>query len=425
MGGATIRGRGLPILLFLSVGGSLAATCKYECEQTGGCTAKYSGPPRSGNTIGSCFSAFFGGGCSGTPPECEDCKDAIQCERNSSVSAGGAVVSKQAGGYPYEYVDYNQPPSVNYKCPIDPGTPNDDCTPENPCSIGEGPCTERDTCENGLRCGNKNCGNFPGNSNSDANCCYDPYRPGEGDQFVFDTRTVLGKQMELTLNWLDDAEEPTTISCCNGDGEVPVEKQCGGPGGESCKTICGDETRFHYSFDEFESAQCSADLFYRNTDIWELDDVCPAPKTWVPYVAPDYSTYQSLPSYIRGKRQEQGRAGQGIGRGAPLPECNIKDGKGCSVRGASINVRACKERKVYSPENISEFPICCLRPNFKENAKDQARKGKEMVKPRKNFQKTRDKCCDLFAGQTRGVDALKTIECPFSSSNVVEVVPDL
>ena len=31
--------------------GSFAATCKYECEQTGGCTAKYSGPPRSGNTI--------------------------------------------------------------------------------------------------------------------------------------------------------------------------------------------------------------------------------------------------------------------------------------------------------------------------------------------------------------------------------------
>ena len=31
--------------------GLFAATCKYECEQTGGCTAKYSGPPRSGNTI--------------------------------------------------------------------------------------------------------------------------------------------------------------------------------------------------------------------------------------------------------------------------------------------------------------------------------------------------------------------------------------
>ena len=31
--------------------GSQATKCKYECEQTGGCTAKYFGPPRSGNTI--------------------------------------------------------------------------------------------------------------------------------------------------------------------------------------------------------------------------------------------------------------------------------------------------------------------------------------------------------------------------------------
>ena len=33
------------------VSGSQATKCKYECEQTGGCTAKYFGPPRSGNTI--------------------------------------------------------------------------------------------------------------------------------------------------------------------------------------------------------------------------------------------------------------------------------------------------------------------------------------------------------------------------------------
>ena len=219
---------------------------------------------------GSCFSEFFGGACSGTPPECQDCKEAIQCERNSSISTSGAVLSKHAG-YGYEYVDYSQPPSVNYKCPIgikgegwskflkhpsspDPGTPNDDCTPESPCSLGEGPCSGRDTCENGLRCGNKNCGNFPGNSNSDANCCYDPYRPGirdytllyfnfyhpgEGDQFVFDTDTVLGKQMEKTLDWLDEADVETTVTCCGENGSE--ERKCGGgPDKPSCKTICGE-----------------------------------------------------------------------------------------------------------------------------------------------------------------------------------------
>ena len=66
----SIRERGIPVLIFLFVrgeslllskvklalihvyvSGSVAATCKYDCEQTGGCTAKYSGPPRSGNTI--------------------------------------------------------------------------------------------------------------------------------------------------------------------------------------------------------------------------------------------------------------------------------------------------------------------------------------------------------------------------------------
>ena len=66
---------------------------------------------------GSCFSKSFGGFCSGTPPECLDCNRVIECERNSSISATGAVESKHTG-YGYEYIDYNQPPSVNYKCPI-------------------------------------------------------------------------------------------------------------------------------------------------------------------------------------------------------------------------------------------------------------------------------------------------------------------
>ena len=43
----------------------------YKCLQ---------GPPRGGNTLGSCFPALFGGTCDGTPSECEDCNTKIQCE---------------------------------------------------------------------------------------------------------------------------------------------------------------------------------------------------------------------------------------------------------------------------------------------------------------------------------------------------------
>ena len=155
----------------------------------------------------------------------------------------------------------------------DPGTPDDDCSPDEPCSIGEGPCTEDDTCENKLRCGNKNCGNFPGNSNNEANCCYDPYRPGnihllfpnllffhhsgDGDQFVFDVFTVLGQQMERTLDWFDEGEEEMTITCC-GENGGEERKKCGGhnatnDNGEtlrrpSCKDICGVGTQYIDSF---------------------------------------------------------------------------------------------------------------------------------------------------------------------------------
>ena len=134
----------------------------------------------------------------------------------------------------------------------DPLTPNDDCTPEAPCSIGEGPCNGRDTCKNGLRCGNQNCANFPGNSNEDANCCYDPYRPGngvsyvrinannhhigEGDQFVFDVDTVLGQRMVNSLDWLDEADVKTTVTCCNSKGDQ-VKKKCGGRITASCKDV--------------------------------------------------------------------------------------------------------------------------------------------------------------------------------------------
>ena len=54
--------------------------CDYQCQESGGCQVTYQGPPRAGNTFGSCFPLLFGGTCSGTPDECQDCNQVIQCE---------------------------------------------------------------------------------------------------------------------------------------------------------------------------------------------------------------------------------------------------------------------------------------------------------------------------------------------------------
>lgn len=57
-----------------------AKTCDYQCRGADrGCTVTYTGPPRVGLKMGSCFSRSFGGRCFGTPPECLDCNLAISC----------------------------------------------------------------------------------------------------------------------------------------------------------------------------------------------------------------------------------------------------------------------------------------------------------------------------------------------------------
>ena len=43
---------------------------------------QYTGPPRDGATSGSCFPPSFGGSCSGTPPECQDCSKALECQED-------------------------------------------------------------------------------------------------------------------------------------------------------------------------------------------------------------------------------------------------------------------------------------------------------------------------------------------------------
>merc|ERR1711971_1241673 len=53
--------------------------CSYKCQTNGGCEVTYTGPSRPGQTQGSCFPQSFGGSCSGTPPECQDCNRALRC----------------------------------------------------------------------------------------------------------------------------------------------------------------------------------------------------------------------------------------------------------------------------------------------------------------------------------------------------------
>jgi len=73
-----------------SSGGSKSdRNCRYECQSNGGCEVTYIGPPRNGQTSGSCFPASFGGSCSGTPRECQDCNRALSCSEGGSSSSGG------------------------------------------------------------------------------------------------------------------------------------------------------------------------------------------------------------------------------------------------------------------------------------------------------------------------------------------------
>merc|ERR1711884_545121 len=62
-----------------SGGGQSDRNCDYQCEANGGCRVKYVGPSRPGQLSGSCFPQSFGGSCSGTPPECRDCIDVLNC----------------------------------------------------------------------------------------------------------------------------------------------------------------------------------------------------------------------------------------------------------------------------------------------------------------------------------------------------------
>ena len=60
----------------ISTARQLQQPCDYSCESNGGCSVKYVGLHRSGLTSGICF----GGKCSGTPPECKNCNQVVNCD---------------------------------------------------------------------------------------------------------------------------------------------------------------------------------------------------------------------------------------------------------------------------------------------------------------------------------------------------------
>ena len=52
---------------------------------------------RRGKTKGSCFPFSFGGGCSGTPRECQDCNRAIACRDNGFIEEAVEEVVDDSG----------------------------------------------------------------------------------------------------------------------------------------------------------------------------------------------------------------------------------------------------------------------------------------------------------------------------------------
>ena len=75
---------------------SSSQVCDYQCNKNGGCTVTYVGPSRPGKGSGSCFPDDFGGSCSGTPNECQNCNQVLSCspeEKKKSI-----FDSRQSGG---------------------------------------------------------------------------------------------------------------------------------------------------------------------------------------------------------------------------------------------------------------------------------------------------------------------------------------
>ena len=101
-------------------------------------------------------------------------------------------------------------------------------------------------------------------------------------------------------------------------------------------------------------------------------------------------------------------------------DCQSDVGVGCSSsEDLSIDEDFCIEESVYNPENIvvGRNRLCCLHKNFRQNALQQVtRCGGTRNEARFNFRATRDACCETYKYKSEGIDALKTLGCPFDGS---------
>merc|ERR1712233_91954 len=143
--------------------------CDYQCTSRGGCTVDYVGPPREGNSQGSCFPEDFGGSCSTTPTECQDCNKAISCGSGSEQTRPTARPTIRPIAQPTtrptirapstgdENCDYQCTSrggcTVDYVGPLREGNNQGSCFPEDFGGSCKGTPTECQDCNKAITCG--------------------------------------------------------------------------------------------------------------------------------------------------------------------------------------------------------------------------------------------------------------------------------
>ena len=75
--------------------------CIYTCRDNKGCSVRISSKhPINGPTMGSCFPPSFGGSCSGTPEDCQDCLDVCKEDQGIEIT----IEVKEDGKFIFQHI---------------------------------------------------------------------------------------------------------------------------------------------------------------------------------------------------------------------------------------------------------------------------------------------------------------------------------